>query len=348
MRATFLCLRKKLPASCQIVVYLLWVLDKLRLRKVNAAKAVGPDCVPPWVLKTFHEELAPVLCDIFNTCIQHNIFPKQWKEAIVKAVPKKAKPSFPADYRQISLLSCVGKVFEGILRDAILEDTVTKIEPSQHSFMRNRSTDTALIQILQHWLEALNSSPKMDIHAVFVDFTQAFDTTKHYQLLYSLADLHVRRPLWLIVRSYLSNREQRVKWGSSVSNSFPVSAGVPQGGLLSPLLFVICINSLDSYLPPSVIPVKYADDLTITEFLMGSLPGLTQKALDSVVEWGQEFTLAMNEGKTVDMVIIARRENNIPSPPSSVISGHAINRVSTFKLLGVQISSDLSWDAHVK
>ncbi len=245
IRATFLCLRKKLPASCQhcSVPPLSIGQVKTRLRKVNAAKAAGPDCIPPWVLKTFHEELAPVLCDIFNTCIQHNIFPKRWKEAIVKAVPKKAKPSFPADYRQISLLSCVGKVFEGILRDAILEDTVTKIEPSQHGFMRNRSTDTALIQILQHWHEALNSSPKMDIHAVFVDFTRAFDTIKHCQLLYSLADLHVRRHLWLIVRSYLSNREQRVKWGSCVSNSFPVPAGVPQGGLLSPLLFVICITA---------------------------------------------------------------------------------------------------------
>ncbi len=94
--------------------------------------------------------------------------------------------------------------------------------------------------------------------------------------------------------------------------------------------------------------MKYADDLTITEFLMGSLPGLTQKALDSVVEWVQEFTLAMNGAKTVDMVISARREDSIHSPPSPVISGHAISRVSTFKLLGVQISSDLSWDAHIK
>ncbi|KAK7151638.1 hypothetical protein R3I94_008091 [Phoxinus phoxinus] len=321
---------------------------KVRLRNVKAVKAAGPDGIPPWMLKTFHEELAPVLCDIFNTCMQKNIFPKQWKEAMVKAVPKKTKPSFPADYRQISLLSCVGKVYEGILRDAILEDTVAKIQPSQHGFMANRSTDTALIHILQHWHEALNSHPKLDIHAVFVDFTRAFDTVDHCQLLYALADMNIRRPLWLSVRSYLSNREQKVKWGSCVSNSYPISAGVPQGGLLSPLLFVITINSLDSCLPPSVIPVKYADDLTITELLMGSLPGLTQKALDSVVEWGHKFSLAMNGGKTVDMVISARKDENIPCPSSPVISGHVISRVSTFKLLGVQISSDLSWGAHIK
>ncbi len=65
------------------------------------------------------------------------------------------------------------------------------------------------------------------------------------------------------------------------------------------------------------------------------------------MEWGQEFTLAMNGSKTVDMVIGARRNDNIPSPSSPVISGHAISRVSTFKLLEVQISSDLSWDAHI-
>lgn len=121
--------------------------------------------------------------------------------------------------------------------------------------MRNRSTVTSLIQVLQLWHEALNSSPKMDIHAVFIDFTLAFDTIDHCLLLHSIEELHVRRPLWLIVRSYLDNREQKVKWGSCVSNSFPVQAGVP--------------------------------------------------------------------------------------------GGHVISRVSTFKLLGVIISSDLSWDAHI-
>lgn len=65
--------------------------------------------------------------------IQNNIFPQEWKEVIVKAVSKKAKTNFPADYRQISLLSLLGKVFEEILRDAILDDTVTKINSSQQN-----------------------------------------------------------------------------------------------------------------------------------------------------------------------------------------------------------------------
>lgn len=76
--------------------------------------------------------------------------------------------------------------------------------------MPTRSTVTALIQILQCWHEALNSNPKMDVHAVFVDFSCAFDTVNYHQLLDYLANMHVTCPLWLIVRSYLSDREQRV------------------------------------------------------------------------------------------------------------------------------------------
>uniref|UniRef100_A0A3B1IBV6 Uncharacterized protein n=1 Tax=Astyanax mexicanus TaxID=7994 RepID=A0A3B1IBV6_ASTMX len=127
----------------------------------------------------------------------------------------------------------------------------------------------------------------------------------------------IRRPLWLTVRSYLTDRVQRIQWGSCISEPYAIPSGVPQGGLLSPLLFVICINKL----------------------LMGSLPGLTQKALDSVADWGQEFSLTMNGAKTKDMVISARRQDNIPSPPSPIISGQNISRVTTFKLLGHKIGS---------
>ncbi|KAI8488153.1 hypothetical protein Bbelb_340020, partial [Branchiostoma belcheri] len=199
-----------------------------------------------------------------------------------------------------------------------------------------------------NWHEALNSNPELDIHAVFVDFSRAFDTINHGQLLLTLADFGVRRDLWLSVRSYLEGRSQRVKWGSCLSKPHDVLAGVPQGGLLSPLLFVICINSLDTCLPSSVLPVKYADDLTNSEFLMGSLPGQTQRALDAITEWSVPFSLATNGGKTKDMIVSARRKENVPVPPHPTVDGKQIERVVTFKLLGVQISADLTWDAHVQ
>ncbi|KAI8482474.1 hypothetical protein Bbelb_397940 [Branchiostoma belcheri] len=248
-------------------------LIKSRLRTVNGRKAAGPDNIPPWVLKLFHEELAPVLCEVFNSCVQHCTFPLQWKQALVSAVPKKPRPNFPTDYRQISVVSCVGKVYE---------------------------------------------------------------------------DFGVRRDLWLSIRSYLEGRSQRVKWGSCLSKPHDVLAGVPQGGLLSPLLFVICINSLDTCLPSSVLPVKYADDLTNSEFLMGSLPGQTQRALDAITEWSVPFSLATNGGKTKDMIVSARRKENVPVPAHPTVDGKQIERVVTFKLLGVQISADLTWDAHVQ
>ncbi|KAI8493787.1 hypothetical protein Bbelb_281340 [Branchiostoma belcheri] len=320
---------------------------KARLRRLNGKKAAGPDLIPPWVLKQFHEELAPVICDVFNSCLNSCTFPLQWKEAVVRAVPKKPRPHFPTEYRQISLVSCVGKVYEGLLKDALLQDTARSLAPSQNGFLARRSTVTVLIYTLQTWHEALNSNPKQDVHAVFVDFTRAFDTISHSQLLMTLADMGIRRCLWMSISSYLEGRTQKVRWGPCLSKSHDVTAGVPQGGLLSPTLFVICINSLDARLPRSIIPVKYADDLTTSETLMASLPGLTQNALDSIVQWGETYSLGVNGKKTMDMVISARKEANIPVPPHPTISGHVIQRTTSFKLLGVYITANLTWDTHV-
>lgn len=79
----------------------------------------------------------------------NNIFPALWEKTLVKALPKKTKPNFPSDYCQISLVSCVGKVYEGVLRDTLLQDTAAKIAPTQYGFMTSRSTVTVLIHILQ-------------------------------------------------------------------------------------------------------------------------------------------------------------------------------------------------------
>ena len=204
------------------------------------------------------------------------------------------------------------------------------------------------MHILQSWHDAVDARPKCDVHVTFIDFTRAFDTISHGHLLHSLKMLGVTKTIWLTVSSYLEDRRQTVKWGNHLSKPQAVLAGVPQGGVLSPLLFVLCMNFLDQLLPASVEPIKYADDLTLSEHLMGSLPGQMQAAVDAVTDWGQTYCLAANAGKTKDMVISLRAPQNRPIPPPIVLNNQAVERVDTFKLLGIQLSSDLKWDAQVQ
>ncbi|KAI8488228.1 hypothetical protein Bbelb_340770 [Branchiostoma belcheri] len=319
---------------------------KLQLKKVNPRKATGDDHIPTWVVSTFHEELAPVLCGIYNSCLQQGIFPLQWKSEMVVPVPKTSKPKGPEEYRRISLTSCLGKVLESFVRTLLQRDTDHLIHNSQHGFRPGRSTVSALTQLTQTWHDALNSKPKMDVHVSFVDFSRAFDTIDHGSLLRSLARMGIRRDLWSCVRSYLSDRVQRVRWDSRISAPRPVLAGTPQGGIISPSLFVLAMNSLDNNIPQSVTPVKYADDLTNSELLMGSLPGQMQVAINEVDTWAKSYSMAANVGKTKDMVISCRRESVIPPPLT--LNGETIERVPAFKLLGVIVSNDLSWGAHVE
>lgn len=204
---------------------------------------------------------------------------------------------------------------------------------------------SALNHITQTWHDALNNKPKMDVHVSFIDFSRAFDTIDHGSLLHSLAIMGVRRDLWCCLRSYLSDRVQRVRWGSRVSSPRPVLAGTPQGGIISPSLFVLAMNSLDKGIPISVAPVKYADDLTNTELLMGSLPGQMQLAINEVDSWAKSYSMAANVKKTKDMVISCRKE--AVNPPPLTLNGERVERVRKFKLLGVIVSDDLSWGPHI-
>ncbi|CAH1256618.1 PTPRR [Branchiostoma lanceolatum] len=224
-------------------------------------------------------------------------------------------------------------------------DTDHLIHGSQHGFRPGRSTVSALNHITQTWHDALNNKPKMDVHVSFIDFSRAFDTIDHGSLLHSLAIMGVRRDLWCCLRSYLSDRVQRVRWGSRVSSPRPVLAGTPQGGIISPSLFVLAMNSLDKGIPISVAPVKYADDLTNTELLMGSLPGQMQLAINEVDSWAKSYSMAANVKKTKDMVISCRKE--AVNPPPLTLNGERVERVRKFKLLGVIVSDDLSWGPHI-
>jgi len=141
--------------------------------------------------------------------------------------------------------------------------------------------------------------------------------------------------------SFLSNRRQRVKNGDVVSEWLQMSAGMPQGSYLGPLTFVILIDSLR----PTRMTHKYVDDTTLTEFMSKSGVSCMQAHVDELVQQSTDTVMIVNARKTKEMLIDATISKD---PPMVTLSGAVIDRVVTFKLLGVNVASDLKWNTHIE
>ena len=183
---------------------------KATLKHLNSRKATGCDEVPAWLLKSFHEELASVLHDIYCAIIQQCKYPTLYKHALISPVPKVSNPiDIDNDFREISVLSQTGKVLEKL--QLMLNKRDLKISATQHAFRKERSTITALTSIIQDWFNAAKQkSPFRGVHALFVDFRKAFDLVDHAILLEKLTSINIFRSFWKWVQSYLSGRTLQV------------------------------------------------------------------------------------------------------------------------------------------
>ena len=149
--------------------------------------------------------------------------------------------------------------------------------------------------------------------------------------------MNVNKNFWLWVKSFLSGRTKQVKLNQSLSSIACCPTGVPQGSVISPTLFNIHIDDLDAYVPEEleVSTHKYADDCTQSECIMKRKCSNMQKVLDSVQNWSNTNKMKLNAKKTKDMWICFGKSN--PQPPNLYIGDNMIERVDTFKLLGVAV-----------
>ena len=143
------------------------------------------------------------------------------------------------------------------------------------------------------------------------------------------------------------NRTLQVKLPGVLSRIGTVSAGVPQGSVISPSLFNVYISDIQDYIP-SEIPVtmcKYADDCSQHEFVPNGSNDKMQEAVNHLKDWATNNKMELNARKTKDMWISFKRSGRAPPPIN--IGGTIIERVTKFKLLGVTVQNDLKWNAHV-
>ena len=319
------------------------VLDQLKGLKTN--KASGPDLISPRMLKEASKDICPSLTRLFNMSIRLGRVPSLWKRANVIPVHKKKERDCVGNYRPVSLLSCAGKLQEKVIFKHLYNFLQFNklISPVQSGFRPGDSTVNQLIHIYHIISGALDKNK--DVRLVFCDISKAFDRVWHKGLLFKLSKIGVKGKLLEWFTDYLSDRQQRVTLQGHTSNWKSIRAGVPQGSVLGPLLFLIYINDIVSNLQCSAR--LFADDTTLYIDYEDAQVGANalNQDLESVKRWAIQWLVKFNPDKTTSLVCSYK---NKPLEPALYFDGCQVISVKSHCHLGLTLSHDLTWNDHIE
>jgi retron-type reverse transcriptase len=305
------------------------------------------DDIPLKILKSTILSIATPLTAIVNSSLVHGIFPNALKIAKVCPVFKSGDKTSIQNYRPISILPSFSKVFEKAIFNRITDyfDKNKLMTSNQYGFRKNHSTSMALTDLYDRLSIAID---KNDYTAgVFIDLSKAFDTLDHSVLLKKLSHYGIRGLSNDWIANYLSNRQQCVLFNNQLSLYRSISCGIPQGSILSPLLFIIYINDIEnaSSLLSAII---FADDTNLfaSNSNLKMLCLTLNLELAKMSEWFRANKLSLNVLKT-NLIVFGNRTISA-SDLDIRIDGVRVERVDSTKFLGVHLDSKLTWKSHIE
>ena len=283
---------------------------------LKSSSSCGLDNIDAKILKLGKHQLLPAITHIINLSISTQTYPMKWKMAKVIPLHKKKNEICPENYRPVSLLSTVSKICEKAIFIQLVKyfEGNNLIHPSHHGFRADHNTTTALIEMVDRWLEAFDRGKVSAV--VALDMSAAFDLVDKNIFLRKLQAYNADITIINWINSYLSDRRQQVYIDGVLSNELPVNIGVPQGSILGPLIYVIYTSDLpqsihrnhtnqtDSTSSEDCLDCGflccYADDSTYT--VSSDDPGiLTEKikiAYDELSTFMRNNRLVLNSDKT--------------------------------------------------
>ncbi|XP_055367950.1 uncharacterized protein LOC129604646 [Betta splendens] len=310
------------------------------LRKIKARKAAGPDGISSRLLKSCAGELCGVMEHVFNLSLKLRVVPQLWKTSCVVPVPKTPHAKDPSSFRPVALTSHLMKTLERLVLGNLRSAVGTYLDPLQFAYRHGIGVDDAVIFLLHRALSHLEK-PGSTVRIMFFDFSRAFNTIQPMLLKHKLEEAGVDLHLTEWIMDYLTNRPQFVRARDCVSDTLTCSVGAPQGTVLAPFLFTLYTSDF-RHNTDSCVLQKFSDDSAIVGLITddddAEYRGLTQ----NFVDWCQRNHLLINVGKTKEMVVDFRRQQPALIPPMH-IQGRDIERVDSYKYLGVHLNNKLDW-----
>jgi hypothetical protein len=320
-------------------------LVQTQLRRMRNHASPGPDGITYLMLKGGGLFMLEQLSIFYQYCLDRAVTPSEWKLAFVVPIHKKGDRTRMANYRPISLTSCVAKLMEACVRKEVLTFWRSNpvIHPSQFGFIPNSSCCNQLIMYLDQVTEFVDDGSCVD--AVYLDLAKAFNTVPHKKLLMKLCSLGLRGDLLKWLTSFLCGRMEVVSILGEYSSPYVMASGVPQGSVLGPLLFVAYVNDVDDSIHHATL-LKYADDMKLYIDLHSSGAQhqhlLLQDDLDSLQRWLDDWQLHLAPEKC--KVVHFGRSNPVFS---YTLNSTPIEESNGERDLGVFIASNLSFDTHI-
>jgi len=319
------------------------------INKMNPKKGGGHDGISISMLQLCVSEVALPLQIIFQKCILTGKFPDHWKYANVQPVHKKSNRQIISNYRPISLLPICSKVLEKIVFDHVYSylNNNKLLSKNQSGFRPGDSTIYQLISITTNIYESFEKYD--ETRAVFLDISKAFDKVWHKGIIHKLKCNGVSGNLLNFFENYLQNRKQRVVLNGIESNWENVSAGVPQGSVLGPLLFIIYINDLTDNISSDMR--LFADDSSLFTRVSG-IEETHEKLvndLETVTAWGYQWKMEFNPNinKQAIEVIFSAKQNK-PIHPNIALNDIPVARKEFTKHIGMYLDNYLNFNKHIK
>ena len=321
------------------------------IRNLNVHKAHGHDDISIRMIKICDKSILKPLIILFENLTKSSYYPDIWKKSNIIPVHKKNDKQLVNNYRPISLLPIFGKVFEKIIFNRIynflLEENL--LNQNQSGFRPSDSCVNQLLAITHEIFEAFDCNPTLEVRSVFLDISKAFDKVWHEGLLYKLKSMGISGELHKLLTNYLSGRFQRVVLNGQNSSWRPVMAGVPQGSILGPLLFLIYINDLPNGLKSNA--KLFADDTSLFSIVKdkNESANILNNDLSLISKWAYDWKMLFNpDPKKPAQEVIFSRKRDFQNHPNINLNNILVERASSQKHLGLILDEKLNFKQHVE